>query len=255
MEKWLWWLFLRKESGQSNLEQSRAFLFSYLLFLMLLAHPDPKRELNWIRRHVKSGTKGNLAAAPPCVTTGTHGVRWCPAHLCQGSWQGTQVSQVSVLFCKLLILSGEPSGCLSKLLLLHLFFGQCLDLTEKQIIEDLISGLFHPLHSELWRMSSVNNSSALPTIWTHLNNVNSSADQLLRGASLLRIKYNSAPWRRFLGLQLRYWCLWVESWAPPTSDCHVPRPVPRHCVPNLPCYREEAIPALMLIPSVLGGTV
>ena len=85
MEKWLWWLFLRKESGQSNLEQSRAFLFSYLLFLMLLAHPDPKRELNWIRRHVKSGTKGNLAAAPPCVTTGTHGVRWCPAHLCQGS--------------------------------------------------------------------------------------------------------------------------------------------------------------------------
>lgn len=176
--KQLWWVFLMKASRQSTSGQTRAFLLPYLLYLILLAHADPNRELDWVRRHVKSGTKENTDVIPSFIMTVTQCLGWYHARLCQGSCQGAWDSQVDVL-----LEASNPfwrtfRQC--KLLLFHLFFCQHLDLTEKQITKYHISHLFYPLCFELKRTSSVKDSSpALLTIWTHLNNTNDNADQLL----------------------------------------------------------------------------
>ena len=119
--------------------------------------------------------KESTAAIASFLMIVAHYTGQYPACLRQGSRQGAWDSQVGVCLWKLLILSGEPSGCLSELLLLRFAFCRVW-ISEKQVSRVLFPIYFTPSAFKL-KITSLgkNSSTAPPPIWTHTNSINNNA--------------------------------------------------------------------------------
>lgn len=149
----------------------------------MLAHSGPQRELNWIIRHASSGTERHTAVIPSLLMTATRSPGRCPAGL------SGMLTARGCHSWTLLVLS----GCPSKLLLFHLFFCQRLDHRETNHYGSYFFLVLSPLLFTEKHKFCEEPVIALPTICSHLTNIDDNADQLLQGASFLRLNSNSAP--------------------------------------------------------------